>query len=68
MFLTVDPAGTEQPPPTFADDVRTEVERYRLAGYESYVPDPDYASVDLEIEVCAQPTAFVDPVITCCGG
>ncbi len=32
--------------------------RYRLAGYESYVPDPNYLSVDLIIEVCAQATAF----------
>ena len=26
--------------------------RYRLAGYESYAPTPDYVSIDLFIEVC----------------
>ena len=29
-----------------------------MAGYESYVPDPEYVSVDLMIQVCALPTAF----------
>jgi len=28
--------------------------RYRLAGYESYAPPPDYVSLDLRVEVCAQ--------------
>jgi hypothetical protein len=27
--------------------------RYRLAGYESYAPPPNYLSLDLSIEVCA---------------
>lgn len=26
--------------------------RYRLAGYESYAPPPDYVSIDLLIEIC----------------
>jgi hypothetical protein len=32
--------------------------RYRLAGYESYAPSPDYVSIDLIVTVCALPTAF----------
>jgi predicted phage baseplate assembly protein len=28
--------------------------RYRLAGYESYAPPPNYISIDLRIEVCVQ--------------
>jgi hypothetical protein len=28
--------------------------RYRLAGYESYAPAPDYISIDLRIDVCVQ--------------
>ena len=32
--------------------------RYRMAGYESYVSDPVYVSIDLIVQVCAQPTAF----------
>jgi hypothetical protein len=32
--------------------------RYRMAGYESYVPDPKYVSLDVVVEVCALPSAF----------
>jgi hypothetical protein len=32
--------------------------RRRLAGYESYVPAPEYTSIDLQIAVCAQANAF----------
>lgn len=32
--------------------------RYRLAGYESYVPSPRYVSLDLKIRVCAQSEVF----------
>jgi uncharacterized phage protein gp47/JayE len=36
--------------------------RRRLAGYESYVPDPRYVSLDVRVEVCAQPDAFQSDV------
>lgn len=36
--------------------------RYRMAGYESYVPSPRYLSIDLLIELCAQPTVFTGDV------
>lgn len=32
--------------------------RYRMAGYESYVPNPRYAALDLKIKVCARADAF----------
>ncbi len=32
--------------------------RYRMAGYESYVSDPVYVSIDLVVQLCASPTAF----------
>lgn len=32
--------------------------RHRMAGYESYVSDPDYVSIDLLIRVSASPNAF----------
>jgi hypothetical protein len=58
VFTTVDPVGSE----TITIDQRSELinllNRYRLAGYESYVPDPEFVSVDLAIDVCAAPTAF----------
>ena len=58
VFTTVDPRGSE----AIAIDQRTELidllNRYRLAGYESYVPDPLFLSLDIAIFVCAAVTAF----------
>jgi len=57
-FTTPEPKASEQ----VAIDERTQLidllNRYRMAGTESYVPDPDYVSIDLSIEVCAEPDAF----------
>jgi hypothetical protein len=36
--------------------------RYRMAGAESYVPDPDYVSIDLVVELCALANAFAAQV------
>ena len=33
-----------------------------MAGYESYVPDPEYVSLDLAIDVCATDDAFAADV------
>ena len=52
VFTAVDPHGG------LAISVAQEIQlvellnRYRLAGYESYAPPPDYVSLDLRIEVC----------------
>jgi hypothetical protein len=58
VFTTPDPLGSEQitlPQRTALIEL---LNRYRMAGYESYVPDPNYVSLDLAIQICAQPTAF----------
>lgn len=58
VFTTADPVGSE----TIATDQRTALiellNRYRLAGYESYAPDPVFVSLDLAIDACATTTAF----------
>src|SRR6266853_2799914 len=58
VFTTADPLESEQ----ITTDERTELiellNRYRMAGYESYVPEARYVSLDLAIEVCARPDAF----------
>ena len=52
VFTAADPVGG------LAISVDEEIQlvellnRYRLAGYESYAPPPDYVSIDLRIEVC----------------
>jgi baseplate J-like protein len=58
VFTTADPKGTE----ILAPDRHTELvhllNRYRLAGYESYVPAPLFASLDLIVTVCAHSDVF----------
>jgi hypothetical protein len=58
VFTTPDPLGSEQVTTAERLQLIDLLNRYRMAGYESYVPDPEYASVDLLIEVCATATAF----------
>jgi hypothetical protein len=61
-FTTPEPVASEQ----IALDERTQLinllNRYRMAGTESYVPDPDFISIDLIVELCAQPNAFAAQV------
>ncbi len=58
VFTTADPLQSEQ----ITVEERTELinllNRYRLAGYESYVPEAKYVSLDLVVELCARPDAF----------
>ncbi len=62
IFASADPTGSE----VISDSERTELlhllNRYRMAGYECYAPDPQYVSVDLEVTVCALPDAFAATV------
>jgi hypothetical protein len=58
VFTTPDPLHSEQ----IAIDQRKELidllNRYRMAGYESYVPEPQYVSLDIEVQACALLDAF----------
>jgi hypothetical protein len=58
VFTTADPKGTQQIPVDEHIDLINVLNRYRLAGYESYAPSPDYVSIDLVVTVCALPGAF----------
>ena len=58
VFTTADPEGSEQIPVDEQIDLINLLNRYRMAGYESYVPAPDYVGIDLIVTVCALPTAF----------
>jgi len=58
VFTTPDPKGSLQ---VALDDRENLVEllnRYRMAGYESYVPDPRYAPIDLVVNLCARADSF----------
>jgi hypothetical protein len=54
VFTAADPLGSEQIDTNEQVQLVELLNRYRLAGYESYAPPPDYISIDLRIEVCAQ--------------
>ncbi len=58
VFTTVDPIDSIQIQPTQRIELTNLLNRRRMAGYESYIPDPIYVALDLEITVCAQTTAF----------
>jgi predicted phage baseplate assembly protein len=57
-FTTPDPVASEQITATQRLQLINLLSQYRMAGYESYVTDPAYVSIDLVIWVCAQPVAF----------
>jgi len=58
VFTTADPSRRADLSLVELEQLSDLLDRRRLAGYESYVLPPRYASIDLEITVCAQPTAF----------
>src|SRR5262249_26679518 len=58
VFTTPDPKASEFVPVPEDIQLIDLLNRYRLAGYESYVPAPQYVAVDLYITVCAKKDAF----------
>jgi hypothetical protein len=58
VFTTPDPISSEQIAVSQRTGLIDLLNRYRMAGYESYVPDPRYVSIDLAINLCAQAGAF----------
>jgi hypothetical protein len=62
VFTTADAREREDLSIAELEELSDLLNRRRLAGYESYVLAPSYASLDLRIAVCAQPTAFAADV------
>jgi hypothetical protein len=67
-FTTPEPRASEQIAIADRTALITLLNRYRMAGTESYVPDPNYVSIDLAIELCAMPGAFGAQVEQAVGG
>jgi hypothetical protein len=57
VFTTPDPLGSEQIDIEDRTSLIDLLNRYRMAGYESYVLDPKFVSLDLAITICARPDA-----------
>jgi Baseplate J-like protein len=64
LFTTPDPLDSEYVTLTQQTQLIDLLNRYRMAGYESYVPAPQYVSLDIEVQVCAQANAFRGDVET----
>ena len=62
VFTAADPAGAEAVTDGELRELSDRLNRYRMAGYESYVQQPRFASLDLQIAVCARPDAFAGDV------
>lgn len=58
VFTSADPKGTDTISLDREIDLIELLNRYRLAGYESYAPLPCYQSIDLQVRVCACPECF----------
>jgi predicted phage baseplate assembly protein len=58
VFTAVDPKASEDLPVDRLIELSALLNRYRLAGYEAFPRAPRYASLDLEVTVCARPEAF----------
>ena len=58
VLTTPDPLNSQQITVPQRTELITLLNRYRMAGYESYVPSPQYVSLDLVVGVCALPNAF----------
>jgi hypothetical protein len=58
VFTAADPKGMESVPPGLDADLTSLLNRYRLAGYESFTVATRFASLDLDIVICVRPNAF----------
>ena len=58
VFTSVDPRASEQISIDEHLDLIKLLNRYRLAGYESYTPPPQFVSLDLIVSLCARADAF----------
>jgi hypothetical protein len=58
VFTAVDPRGSDHVAVDQLLELTRMLDRRRLAGYQAFALAPRYASLDLEVAVCARPDAF----------
>lgn len=58
VFTSADPKDAQEIPITRHLELVNLLNRYRMAGYESYAPAPKYVSLDFRITVCACNDAY----------
>ncbi|MHA0287603.1 putative baseplate assembly protein [Mycobacterium sp. C3-094] len=52
VFLTVDPAGGTDVDVAFERDLRRDLEKFRLAGYDLEIDRPHYVPLEISMHVC----------------
>jgi hypothetical protein len=61
-FTTPESVASEQILASERVELVALLNRFRMAGTDSYVPDPVYVAIDLRIDLCAEPLAFAAQV------
>jgi hypothetical protein len=61
-FLTIDRFGGEEVTAEFENDIRSGIEKYRMAGHDVEVNGPEYVSLELEMIICVRPNYFASDV------
>jgi Baseplate J-like protein len=61
-FVTPDPRGAVVVSEEHRKDLTRQLGRFRQAGREAYMKPPVYANLDLEIEICVEPTSYQSEV------
>ena len=62
MFITIDRVGGFAVDPTFEDEIRFHLEKYRLAGQDVEIDGPRFVSLDIAITVCVKEGYFQSDV------
>lgn len=57
-FVTADPLGKVVIDPKERKELQDQLDRFRQAGREVYISDPEYANIDLEIEICVDDSSY----------
>jgi Baseplate J-like protein len=58
VFITAEPKGAGQLTPALRRELACNINRYRLAGQDIELENPQYVSLDLELTVCVDPAYF----------
>lgn len=63
VFATPDPKGSFILTPQEEADLAAQLERFRLTGREAWGREPIFVTIDLEINICIEPSAFTGDVV-----
>lgn len=58
VFVTIDRKGGLPVDEDFKDEIRTHLERYRIAGYDLEIAAPVFVPLDLLLAICVKPGYF----------